>query len=81
LREKAGLTQEKLSEVTGLTYKHYQSVEAGRKPNVRITTLQRIAAAYGLEVWQLLNPEMSMQLVTEAPAKYTRPRRKPKGTG
>lgn len=54
LREDAGLTQEGVSELAGLGYKHYQSLEAGRKLDVRLSTLHAIAEAYELEAWELL---------------------------
>src|SRR5688572_27255437 len=78
LREDRGLTQEKLSEVAGLEYKHYQAVEAGRKPDLRLSTLVKLAKGLGLEPWELLHP--SDPAVAEAPAKYLRsrrPRKKP----
>jgi hypothetical protein len=33
-------------------------VEAGRKRNLRLSTLEKLAAAYGLQVWQLLSPSL-----------------------
>jgi len=56
LREEAGLTQEAVSELAGLSYKHYQALEAGRKPDVRLSTLCMIANAYGIEPYELLDP-------------------------
>ena len=59
LRQKHELTQERFAEIAGISYKYYQQVEAGRKPNLRLDTLERLADAYGLDVWQLLSPEKS----------------------
>jgi transcriptional regulator with XRE-family HTH domain len=56
LREKHGLTQEAFAELSGMSYKYYQAVEGGRKPDLRLSTLERLARAYGLEVHQLLSP-------------------------
>ena len=56
LRLAAGLTQEQFSERAGLSYKYYQAVEAGRKRELRLSTLERLARAYELEVWELLAP-------------------------
>jgi hypothetical protein len=39
-------------------YMYYQAVEAGRKRDLRLSTLERLAAAYGLEVYELLTPEL-----------------------
>lgn len=57
LRAAHGLTQERFAELSGISYKYYQAVEAGRKPDLRLSTLQRLASAYGIEVWQLLSPK------------------------
>lgn len=56
LRIESGLTQEEFAEKSGISYKYYQAVEAGRKKDLRLSTLDRLAAAHGLESWQLLLP-------------------------
>jgi transcriptional regulator with XRE-family HTH domain len=56
LRDAHDLTQEQFAEMSGISYKYYQAVEAGRKRELRLSTLDRLAAAYGIEVWQLLAP-------------------------
>ena len=56
LREARGLTQEQFSEASGISYKYYQAVEAGRKRDLRLSTLERLAKAHGLELWQLFSP-------------------------
>ena len=53
-----GLTQEAFAELSGISYKYYQAVEAGRKRELRLSTLERLASAYDLEVWELLAPEL-----------------------
>jgi len=57
LRKEQGLSQERFAELAGISYKYYQHIESGRKPDLRLSTLERLAAAYGLGVWQLLLPE------------------------
>ncbi len=57
LRGAHDLTQGRFAELSGISYKYYQAVEAGRNPDLRLSTLQRLAAAYGIEVWQLLGPK------------------------
>jgi len=66
LRKTQGLTQEAFAEQAGMSYKYYQAVEAGRKAEIRLSTLERLANAYGLEVWELLAP---------TPPKHPLPRR------
>lgn len=58
LREKHGLTQEQFAERTGISYKYYQAVEAGRKAELRLSTLERLADAFSIEVWELLGPDL-----------------------
>ena len=56
LRKLHHVTQEQFSERTGISYKYYQAIETGVKKELRISTLERLANAYGIEVWQLLSP-------------------------
>lgn len=56
LRLGRGWTQEEFSERSGISYKYYQAVEAGRKQDLRLSTLERLAKAHQMEVWQLLLP-------------------------
>jgi transcriptional regulator with XRE-family HTH domain len=58
LRKIHNLTQEQFSELSGIGYKYYQAIEEGRKPDLRLSTLERLARAYGVEVHSLLAPEM-----------------------
>ncbi len=55
LREARGLTQESFAERAGLKYKHYQAIEAGRKPKIQLPTLIKIAEACGLRPHELLD--------------------------
>ena len=52
-----GLTQEAFAEKAKMSYKYYQAIETGRKEELRLSTLERQAAAYGLEVYELLSPK------------------------
>ncbi len=52
-----GYTQETFAEKANFSYKYYQAIEAGRQRDVQLSTLERLAQAYGLEVHQLLAPE------------------------
>ena len=57
LRLSAGLTQEGVAELASISYKHYQSLEAGRKKDVKLTSLAQLAQAFELEPWELLSPD------------------------
>lgn len=81
LREACGLSQEALAERAGLKYKHYQSIEAGRKPNVQLPTLIKIAQAFNLELWELLNFDISPKVLAEDAAQYGRRTSAKMGTG
>lgn len=56
LRAERGWTQEQFAEKAAMSYKYYQAVEAGRKRDLRLSTLERLARGHGVEVWQLLAP-------------------------
>lgn len=69
LRKIHDLTQEQFSERTGISYKYYQAVETGVKKELRISTLERLAGAYGIEVWQLLAPSVPKTKIATQKAK------------
>jgi len=50
LRLAAGQTQEHVAEKAGIAYKYYQEIEGGRRTALRLTTLERLAEHYGLEL-------------------------------
>lgn len=70
LRESLGLTQEAFAERAGLKYKHYQAVEAGRKLNIQLETLLKMARACKVEPWQLLCFEEAPLALAEKQAPY-----------
>lgn len=76
LRLQRGLTQEQFAEEAQISYKYYQAIEAGRKIDLRISTLERLAKAHDLDVWELLLPQTPAGTVAErSQASYeTRPK-------
>ena len=52
------ITQEQFAEKAGFSYKYYQAIEAGRKPDLRLSTLERLAKACGLELHELFAPQL-----------------------
>ena len=58
LREIHGYTQETFAEKANFSYKYYQAIEAGRQRDIQLSTLERLAHSYGLEVHELLSPEL-----------------------
>ena len=65
LREAFGLSQEAFAEKAGLGYKYYQSVEAGRKRDIRLSTLEKLAKACGLQLQELLDFETMPSVLAE----------------
>lgn len=74
LREQRGLTQEAFAEEAQISYKYYQAIEAGRRVDLRLSTLERLAKAHRMEIWELLLPQTPAQAVAEAKGKYGKPR-------
>ncbi len=56
LRLRADFTQEQMAEIVGFEFKFYQKLEGGRKPQIKVETVERLAKPFGLEAWQLLAP-------------------------
>jgi len=54
-RKKMGISQDKLSKLTGLSYNTIVKIESGKNPNPTIKTLQKIARALDVSVGQLLS--------------------------
>ena len=58
LRVRHGLTQEETAELVGVSLRFSQLIESGRKKQVWLETVERLAAPFGLEAWQLLDPKL-----------------------
>ncbi len=56
LRKCHALTQESFSELSGVAYKYYQLIEGGRRIDLRLSTLEKLAKTYGIGVHELLAP-------------------------
>ncbi len=70
LREAHGLTQETFAERADLSYKHYQQVEAGRKFDIRLSTLIKMADALNLTLCELVDFDVAPAAVAESAGKY-----------
>jgi transcriptional regulator with XRE-family HTH domain len=55
LRQKTGLTQEKLAALTGIDYKYIQKIEGKNPPAVRIDTIDKLAKAFKISCSNLLD--------------------------
>jgi transcriptional regulator with XRE-family HTH domain len=54
LRKKKGLTQEKLSELSGIDYKHIQLLESKKAPAAKLDTIEKLAKAFHISPSELL---------------------------
>jgi DNA-binding Xre family transcriptional regulator len=45
-----------LAEKAGLSVRHFQDIETRRRAGIRLETIERIARALHVQVWQLLQP-------------------------
>ena len=61
-REGLGLTQEAFAEKAGLGYKYYQHVEAGRRRDLRLSTIEKLAKACELKLWELMEVDAPLPL-------------------
>src|SRR5688572_18568700 len=57
LRTGRGLELEDLENATGLSPSHVSRLERGTVPNPRWGDLEKLAAFYGLQVWELAQPD------------------------
>ena len=55
LREKAGLTQERLAELSGIDYKHIQLLESKNPPAAKLNTIEKLAKAFKIKPSELIN--------------------------
>lgn len=45
------------AEKAGLGVRHYQDIEGGRRPGIRLETIARLAKVLHVQVWELLQPD------------------------
>ncbi|RRJ97598.1 XRE family transcriptional regulator [Opitutaceae bacterium TAV4] len=55
LRQQHGLTQEEFAAIAGFNYKYYQEIESGRKKQVLLETVDRLADAYTIKPSALID--------------------------
>lgn len=82
LRHERGWTQEAFAERAGLSYKYYQAIENGRRLDLRISTLGRLAKAHQMSAGKLLElasfPTAAHRLAEATAPYHARPRKAPK---
>jgi transcriptional regulator with XRE-family HTH domain len=50
LRNLAALSQEQAADLVGVTFKYYQRLESGTVLGIRISTVEKAAKAYGIDL-------------------------------
>jgi transcriptional regulator with XRE-family HTH domain len=56
LRHRQGITQQELAEKADMDYNYLQKIESGRWGGLRLSTVETLASALGVEVWELFVP-------------------------
>jgi len=54
-RKKRGITQEQLAELTKTSYKYIQRIEGKNPPDIRLTTIEKLAKAFKISSSKLLD--------------------------
>ena len=54
IRIRKHLTQQEVAELCGIEYKHYQVLEGPRPDDVKLSTVEKIAAGLNVPLWKLL---------------------------
>lgn len=57
LRVRHGLTQQELAEIADFSQNFLQQIESGRKKEIWLSTVERLAAAFSLEAHEFLAPD------------------------
>ena len=50
LRGQSALSQEQAADLVGVTFKYYQRLESGRVLGIRISTVEKVTKAYGINL-------------------------------
>ena len=58
MRKQLQLTQEAFATTCGISYKYYQAIENGVQNDMRLSTLERLADAYGIRASDLIGFRM-----------------------
>ena len=69
LRSRQNLTQQALAEKAEMDYNYLQKIESGRWGGLRLSTVETLARALGVEVWELFVPCAPAKVVTSLKTK------------
>lgn len=72
LRLRHELTQQELAEIADFSQNFLQQIESGRKKEIWVSTVERLAAAFSLELHEFLAPELPKQTKLAKPVASSR---------
>lgn len=72
LRTRHDLTQESTAELCGMQVKLYQQIESGRRPRMRLDTVERLAQPFSLGVGEILLPTLPKSKISSRKKVRTR---------
>ena len=78
LRSQAGLSQEQSAALIGVTFKYYQRLESGAVPGIRLSTLEKVANAYSIDLASFFSrrcPKIRKPKALPPPHRSRKPRR------
>lgn len=78
LRLNAGLTQERVAELSGFNYKFYQKLELGHNKYIRLDTIVRLAKFWGMGLSEFFSVENDCSYKKECLKQKKRPVGRPK---
>ena len=61
LRARHSITQEEIAQISGFSFKFYQQLESGKKKQIWLETVERLAAAYQIGAWEMIGPELPIK--------------------
>ena len=62
MRDKCGISQYKAADLAGISQSYYAAIETGaRQSDMSLSTMQKLAAAFGVSVSDIVNAETEYQ--------------------
>jgi transcriptional regulator with XRE-family HTH domain len=78
LRGKADLSQEQTAHLVGVTFKYYQRLEGGKVLGIRLSTIERIADAYSIDLFAFFSKRIPKIQKPKMPPAPHRPKKREK---
>jgi transcriptional regulator with XRE-family HTH domain len=76
-RNQAALTQEQAATLVGVTFKYYQRLESGTVKGMRLSTIDQVALAYGIDLLSFFSKrKVKLGKILAMPPPHRKTRRK-----